>query len=134
VNAKQNTIKMINNVIYVLFISQIVINAPKQEIYVQDVIQKKTENNNLIMKVNVTVLIFIIKIKTFVHYVTNIKNVYHVITLTHVINVMIKIIGLSIKIINVNVLKDIMNKIINVNYVMLLDVHHVRLIINVINV
>ncbi len=133
-NAKQNTIKMINNVIYVLFISQIVINAPKQEIYVQDVIQKKTENNNLIMKVNVTVLIFIIKIKTFVHYVTNIKNVYHVITLTHVINVMIKIIGLSIKIINVNVLKDIMNKIINVNYVMLLDVHHVRLIINVINV
>lgn len=102
-NVEIHIIRMVNNVIYVLFISQIVINVHNQVICVQNVIQIKIENKNQIIKVNVIVLIFIIKIKIFVNYVINIKNVFNVKTQPHVIYVMIRIIGLKIKIINVNV-------------------------------
>ncbi len=134
VNVEQHFIRMVNNVIYVLFILLIVVNAHKLVICVQSVIPTKTETSNQMIKVNVIVLIFIIKVKMYAHYVINIKNVFNVKIKTLVMYVMIKIIGLRMRIINVNVLEDIMRIIINANYVMLLGVLHALLISNVINV
>lgn len=93
VYVKKNIIKIVNNVIYVRFISQIVVNVHRMVICVLYVIKIKIEINDQMIKVNVIVLIFTIKTKKYAHYVINIKNVSHVQIHRHVICVMIKTIG-----------------------------------------